>query len=152
MQLTIASIDPARPIPAQFTCDGADLSPALQWSAAPAGTRSFALIVDDPDAPSGTFGHWGAYDIPASVTQLGEGAGRAGAPGFRQAVNDFGVEGYRGPCPPRGHGAHHYRFRLIALDVESLDLQSSPRIAELARAISAHVVGETTFSASYGRH
>lgn len=109
-------------IPVQYTCGGHDLSPPLSWHSAPEGTTSFALIVDDPDAPSGTWVHWVVFSIPASVTILREGVGKKGslalANALRQGVNTKKEFGYRGPCPPRGHGVHRYFFKLYALDTK----------------------------------
>jgi Raf kinase inhibitor-like YbhB/YbcL family protein len=95
-------------IPDLHTCQGADLSPALEWSGEPAGTLSFALIVDDPDAPGGVWNHWLLYDIPEKVHNLSQGykGGSLGVSG----KNDFGKPGYGGPCPPKGHGPHRYFF------------------------------------------
>src|SRR5579863_9714413 len=94
-------------IPSRFTCDGGDVSPALAWSGVPANARSFAIVCSDPDAPAGVWYHWAIYDIPSEMTNLPEDLGiDAGAP--TQALNDFGKWGYGGPCPPRGHGLHHY--------------------------------------------
>ena len=96
------------PILTKYTRDGQNLSPPLYWTGAPADTRSYVVIVEDPDAPSGTFRHWGMYNIPASETELPEGAS-SGEPGaIMQARNDFGHAHYDGPEPPKGHGLHHY--------------------------------------------
>jgi Raf kinase inhibitor-like YbhB/YbcL family protein len=103
----------------RYSCDGVDLFPPLDWSGVPPGTRSLVLLCDDPDAPAGTWHHWAAYDIPADRTALAEGAAKQ-AQGFRQAINDFRRPGYGGPCPPRGHGPHHYHFRLLALSIDHL--------------------------------
>src|SRR3954471_13306556 len=110
-------------IPIQYSRDAGNLSPPVEWQGAPRGTRSFALVVEDPDAPRGTFRHWAAYDIPADRDMLDEGAG-SGSRGaaIRMALNDWGDAKYDGPQPPRGHGLHHYRFRLFALDVPELGL------------------------------
>src|SRR5690606_5678044 len=102
-------------IPEAYVREGGNLSPPLRWSGAPAGTRSFLLVVEDPDAPRGVFRHWAVYDIVAERTELPEGT--AGPERFRQGVNDFGNDRYDGPRPPKGHGIHHYHFRLSALDV-----------------------------------
>lgn len=152
MDFSTPAFTAGKPIPVRFTCDGKDLSPALEWSAPPAGTRSLAVIVDDPDAPGGTFRHWGAYDIPAGTRALDEGAGNSANPPFRQARDDFEVEGYRGPCPPRSHGAHHYRFKLFALDVAHLDAGASPGIGALEKAMNGHVLASATFTAPYQRN
>src|SRR3954468_8728279 len=111
------------PIPDQFARDGANVSPRVEWHGAPLDTRSFALIVEDPDAPRGTFRHWAAYDIPPDAQRLAEGVGSSerGA-AVQMATNDFGNPRYDGPQPPPGHGTHHYHFRLFALDVPELDV------------------------------
>ena len=109
----------------------------------PEGTQSFALIVDDPDAPSGTFRHWGAYDIPADA--------RSPSGSFQQAANDFGKTGYGGPCPPKGHGPHHYRFKLMALDVDKLDIGSNPKVAQLEAEAEKHLLGRAELTGTYER-
>lgn len=136
-------------IPKLHTCDGADLSPALEWSGEPAAARSFALIVDDPDAPVGTWNHWLLWDIPAGVHAIAQGfkPGQVGVSG----TNDFGKLGYGGPCPPRGHGPHRYFFRLYALGVESLRLAEGARRTELDRALKKHVLAEALYMGRYER-
>ncbi len=105
MQLSSNAFSDGSAIPRRFTRDGEDLSPALDWQAAPAMTASFVLLCDDPDAPAGTWHHWAVYDIDAAQTGLAEGASHgSGAVRFKQAINDFHRVGYGGPCPPRGHG------------------------------------------------
>lgn len=141
--LTSEAFADGQAIPTQFTCDGADQPPPLAWDEPPDGTRSFALIVDDPDAPSGTFRHWGAYDISASARSI------SGT--FQLAVNDFGKPGYGGPCPPKGHGPHQYRFKLFALDVDSLDLSPGAKIAELEVEAEKHSLHRTELTATYER-
>lgn len=142
-KLTSEAFGEGQTIPTIFTCDGADQSPPLAWSDPPDGTRSFALVVDDPDAPSGTFRHWGAYDIPASA--------RSPAGDFPQAVNDFGTSGYGGPCPPKGHGPHRYRFKLIALDVDKLDVANSAKVQDVEAAAEKHLVGRAELTGKYER-
>jgi Raf kinase inhibitor-like YbhB/YbcL family protein len=136
-------------IPARYTCDGENLSPPLEWEDPPAGTRSFALIVDDPDAPVGTFTHWVLFDVPGSARSLAE------APPQKtvglSGRNDFGRSGYGGPCPPRGHGAHRYFFRLSALDVDSLKLAAGARRSEVEGAIKGHVLGVAQLMGRYER-
>ena len=105
-------------IPVAYTCDGSNVSPPLAWSNVPAGTRRLALFCYDPDAPGGTFHHWAAFNIAPGSGGLPEGAARSDKAAFPQAVNDFGRAGYDGPCPPHGHGSHHYHFRLSALKDE----------------------------------
>jgi len=124
-------------IPTQFTCDGPGQSPALSWAEPPRGTKSFALVVDDPDAPGGTFSHWGVSDIPASARSIA-----AGAQIGRPVTNGFGKAGYGGPCPPKGHGPHHYHFRLFALDTDRLDLGPSPNVLSVENAARNHALAE----------
>jgi len=140
-------------IPALYSCEGRNRSPQLSWSDPPTGTQSFVLIVDDPDAPSGTFAHWGVYDIPAGMTHLDEGLTRhdAEAAGVRQVLNDMGHIGYDGPCPPRGHGIHHYQFRLFALDVPHLELPSRANCRELEQAAGPHILGRARLTGTYNR-
>lgn len=140
--LTSSAFTDGQAIPKQFTCDGAGQAPPLQWSDPPPGTRSLALVVDDPDAPSGTFGHWGAYNIPAADRTLSGSAA--------QAINGFGKSGYGGPCPPSGHGLHHYRFKLLALNVERMDL-TDPKVADLEAEAEKHVVGRAQLTGIYER-
>jgi hypothetical protein len=146
LNLTSDAFQNGAAIPAQYTCDGANRSPALQWSDPPPGTKSFALAVDDPDAPSGTFRHWGAYDIPPTVRSIGPGQA-AGA----QAINDMGKAGYGGPCPPPGHGPHHYRFKLFALNVGKLGLPANAKVADVEKAAQQHAIGQGELIATYER-
>jgi Raf kinase inhibitor-like YbhB/YbcL family protein len=141
-----------QPLPAQFTCDGADQSPPLSWSEPPLGTKSFALVVDDPDAPSGTFRHWGAFDIPAAARNLAGGAGNQNVGTMGQATNDFGKPGYGGACPPKGHGNHHYRFKLFALDTDKLDLPPDASIKQVEAAASTHQLGRAELTGTYERN
>jgi len=133
-------------IPDDYTCDGGDKTPVLRWGAPPPDTKSFALVVDDPDAPSGTFRHWGVYDIPASARAIG-GNQRVGT----EANNDFGRSGYGGPCPPKGHGEHHYRFKLYALSVEHLDLGGGTKVADVESAARRYAIGEGEIVGTYER-
>src|SRR5438270_684375 len=119
LQLTSSAFQPHGSIPKQFTCEGNNISPELAWKNAPAGTKSLALIVHDPDAPRpGGFTHWVAYNIPASISQIAENAPHDNKlpGGGLQGKNDYGETGYKGPCPPSG--THHYYFYLYALDTE----------------------------------
>ena len=143
---------PGEPIPRKYTLDGENVSPPLEWSDAPTGTKSFALIVEDPDAPMGTFRHWGLYNIMAERTVLPEGMGhgiKTEDLGF--GVNDFGHPRYEGPQPPQGHGTHHYHFRLAALDVEGLTQAPKARIADIWEAAKDHVLAETELVGTYER-
>ena len=151
--LTSPSFADGGVIPTQFTCEGADGSPRLDWSGAPAGTRSFALIVDDPDAPDPakpqrTYVHWVLFDIPADATQLPEGVAGAQLPaGARQGLNDWKKSGYGGPCPPIGR--HRYFFKLYALDLPELAGLDAPTKAEVERAIEGHVLEQATLMGTY---
>jgi Raf kinase inhibitor-like YbhB/YbcL family protein len=132
-------------IPRRHTCEGEDVSPALAWSDPPAGTRALALIVEDPDAPVGTFTHWLAWNIDPLAGGLGEGES---APS--EGRNDFGMGGWSGPCPPPGHGRHRYFFRLHALDAR-LDVGFRAGRRELERALSGHVLATAELMGSYER-
>lgn len=134
-----------QPIPAQHSCDGQDRSPPLSWSEPPPDTRSLALVVDDPDAPGGTFTHWLAWGIDPPGGGLGEGERVP-----REGRNDFGNTGYGGPCPPPGHGVHHYSFRLAALDSE-LDLAAGAGKQELEQALAGHVLTVAELIGTYER-
>lgn len=127
------------PIPDRHVRDGENLSPPLRWRDAPPGTRSFALVAEDPDAPRGTFRHWAVYNIDGARTELPEGAT---AESRGHGVNDFGNAHYDGPQPPKGHGVHHYHFRLMALDVETLDLPPKADVEAVAAAARPHVLAE----------
>lgn len=131
------------PVPTQFTCDGNDAPPPLTLSDPPEGTRSFAVIMDDPDAPKGTFTHWLAYDIPAGKKELQATAGKT-------LRNSFGRTGYGGPCPPPGHGAHRYYFTVYAVDVPSLELPGEKR-DDLEAALKGHTLGKARLTGRYER-
>ena len=135
-----------QPIPVDYTCDGMGKAPVLRWGAPPPDTRSFALVVDDPDAPSGTFRHWGVYDIPASARAIG-GNQHIGT----EVTNDFGNPGYGGPCPPHGNGAHHYRFKLFALNVDRLDVGAGAKVADIESAAKRHAIGQGELVGTYQR-
>ena len=146
LELTSSAFQDGGAIPTEFTCEGADRSPPLQWGEPPARTKSFALVVDDPDAPSGTFDHWGAFDIPPSTREI-----PAGQSVGTQTANGFGKSGYGGPCPPKGHGPHHYRFKLMALDVDRLGLQDDAKASDVERAAEQHLVGRAKLTGIYER-
>src|SRR4051794_8835779 len=112
--LTSPAIPPGGAIPAEYTCDGTDISLPLVWSGVPGGTQSLILVIADPDAPGGTFYHWDAFGIPAGAAGINAGFSRNPPAFVRQARNDFGTLGYRGPCPPPG-STHHYHIELYAL-------------------------------------
>jgi len=149
--LTSPSFIDSGTIPTQYTCQGEDISPPLQWMNQPAGTRSFALIVDDPDAPNGTWVHWVAYDIPEAVHEFPEDLPKQGKlpKGGVQGVNDFKKAGYGGPCPPPG-APHRYYFRLYALDT-ALNLKPHMSKPQLLEAIQRHILGEATLMGRFSR-
>jgi Raf kinase inhibitor-like YbhB/YbcL family protein len=132
-------------IPRRHACDGEDVSPALSWRDPPAGTRSLALIVEDPDAPRGTFTHWLAWNIEPVAGGLAEDESAAA-----EGRNDFGIGGWSGPCPPPGHGPHRYFFRLHALDAR-LDVGFRAGRRELDRALAGHVLGAAELMGLYER-
>ena len=135
-------------IPELHSCQGADLSPSLEWSGAPPETRSFVLVVDDPDAPAGTWCHWLLYDLGAKVQGLAQGY-RAGTLGV-SGSNDFGKPGYGGPCPPKGK-PHRYFFKLYALDVHTLGLPPGVKRPELLKAIQGHILAEAQYLGRFER-
>lgn len=150
MVLTSPAFAHGKAIPSRFTCDGDDFAPPFAWSGAPAETQSFALVCHDPDAPSGDWYHWAAFDIPADATSLSESLGPKKAP-IHEASNDFGKRGYGGPCPPGGHGRHHYHFTLYALDVPHLALPGSVHCREVERAAKAHALSTAKLIGTYSR-
>jgi len=145
----VLSFDEGETIPKRHTGEGENLSPAVEWEDVPNGTRSLALIVDDPDAPAGVWNHWLLWDIPAAEHGLAEGfqTGRVGTSGF----NDFGEEGYGGPMPPKDHGPHRYFFKLYALDTSRLMLHHGSKRTDLDKALRGHVLGETWAMGKYER-
>lgn len=152
MLLSCSAFSDGAAIPRRFTCDGEDLSPPFAWSGAPAQTRSFVLLCDDPDAPGGTWHHWAAYDIPADQTELPLGAANhAEKHGFKQAINDFQRRGYGGPCPPRRHGPHHYHFRLLALSVDRLPVGKDRPCRDIEREARKHLLAEAVLVGVYER-
>ena len=154
MKLTSPNFESNGDIPGQYTCDGEDISPALAWSDAPAGTKSFALIVDDPDAPDPanprmTWVHWVLYNLPADAGGLPENVANATLPtGTLQGVNDWGRTGYGGPCPPVGK--HRYFHKLYALDTILPDL-SQPKKGQLEKAMEGHILDQAELVGLYAR-
>lgn len=138
-------------IPRSFTGDGADQSPPLHWSEPPAGTRSLALICDDPDAPRATWSHWVLFNLPPGTRELQQGVPTTAelGNGARQGTNDFGNFGYGGPAPPRGK-PHRYFFKLYALSVE-LDLASNTTRSDLQDAMQGHILDEGQLMGTYQR-
>jgi Raf kinase inhibitor-like YbhB/YbcL family protein len=153
-KLTSSAFADGKPIPGKYTCDGVDTAPPLAWVGTPPGTKSLALIVDDPDAPDPraprmTWVHWVLYNIPSSVTELDAGS-RGGKlpPGTKQGLNDWKATGYRGPCPPIGR--HRYFHKLYALDVELLDLGAANKAA-VEKAMAGHILAEAQLMGTYQR-
>ena len=151
-QISTTAFSEGGMIPKKFTCDGPDVSPQLSWKDAPIGTQSFAVVMDDPDAPVGTWVHWVLYNLPASAKELPEGVEKqeqlAGG-GALQGRNDFRRIGYGGPCPPPGK-PHRYYFKLYALDTK-LDLKAGATKADLESAMKGHILGQTQLVGRYGR-
>jgi Raf kinase inhibitor-like YbhB/YbcL family protein len=143
--LSSDAFEQGTPIPTRHTCEGEDLSPDLSWSGVSEDARSLALVCDDPDAPSGTFTHWLAWGIDPGSGGLGEGEA---AP--VEGQNGFGTTGYRGPCPPPGHGPHRYFFRLHVLDAE-LDLAAGSSREELEAALEGHILASGELMGTYER-
>ncbi len=138
-------------IPKKFTCDGADVSPELSWTGPPAGTQSFALIADDPDAPVGTWTHWVLFDLAPATTSLPEAVGKIEElpGGERQGRNDFRKIGYNGPCPPPGK-PHRYFFKLYALNAK-LNLKPGVSKQDLEHAMKGHILGSAEWMGKYQR-
>jgi Raf kinase inhibitor-like YbhB/YbcL family protein len=152
MRLSSPNLRDGASIPERFTCDGDDVSPPLVIEDIPDNARSLAIVVDDPDAPSGTFVHWLLWNLPADKREVPEGIPRdrevRQLANARQGTNDFRKIGYGGPCPPRGE--HHYRFHLYAVDDE-LDLNAGANRKELEQALEGHVVAEAELVGTYRR-
>jgi Raf kinase inhibitor-like YbhB/YbcL family protein len=151
IQLTSAAFADGQPIPVKYTADALDISPPLAWTNAPAGTKCFALIADDPDAPAGDWTHWLVYDLPPSTASLGEDQLKVAqfSNGTKQGLNDFQKTGYNGPAPPPGK-AHRYYFKLYALDAMT-GLAPGATKAALLKAMEGHVLGEGQLKATYQR-
>lgn len=152
-RLTSTAFETGHPIPGTFTCEGQDVSPPLAWTGAPEGVRSFALIVDDPDAPGKTFVHWVLFNLPPDVATLPQGLDVEAQFGDRdphpsEGVNDLGEPGYTGPCPPPGSGAHRYSFRLYALDTV-LDLADGATKQQVIQAMEGHILAEADLMGTY---
>jgi Raf kinase inhibitor-like YbhB/YbcL family protein len=141
-----------------FGCEGGNLSPALSWKDPPAGTRSFALLVHDPDAPTGGAGwwHWVVYNLPAGTTTLAQGAGSADGKGMPagavQQKTDFGSPGWGGPCPPAGDKPHHYHFTLYALKLEKLEVPPDASASLIGFVVNANALGHARLTGMYGRN
>ena len=150
MILESAAFRESDPIPPRYTCDGEDVSPPLTWREVPEGTEAFLLIMDDPDAPRGTWVHWVLFNVPATASDLAEGASGSGTlpRGAVEGTNSWERPGYGGPCPPSG--AHRYFFRLFALDGR-VDLGPTATAADLSRSVKGRVLAEASLMGRYGR-
>lgn len=150
MELKSQGFRPGEMIPAKYTCDGPDVSPPLSWSDPPAGTKSFALVSDDPDAPVGTWVHWVIWNIPASARSLEENLPKKESlpSGAKQGTTDFRRIGYGGPCPPSG--THRYFFKLYALDT-TLNLPATTTKKDLEKAMQGHILAPAELIGKYRR-
>jgi Raf kinase inhibitor-like YbhB/YbcL family protein len=150
IKITSSAFQDGGLIPAKYTCDGADVSPPLQWDNVPQGTKSIALICDDPDAPMGTFVHWVIFGLPAETRQLAEKvpADKTLPSGARQGTSGFGGVGYGGPCPPSG--THRYFFKIYALDT-TLDLPAGARKSDLLKVMQGHILAQGQLVGKYKR-
>jgi len=151
MEITSSAFRSNGNIPRANSCDGADLSPPLAWQNAPSGSATFALIVDDPDAPAGIWVHWLLYELPGSAKEIAAGIARSEIlpSGAKQGINDFGRVGYGGPCPPPGT-AHRYSFKLYALDTH-VTLKARATKNQLLDAIQGHTIGAAEIVGHYRR-
>lgn len=149
-KVIVEGFSEAANMPDRFTCDGLDVSPALHWCGEPVSTKSFALIVDDPDAPGGTWNHWLVWDIPAYIHSLPEGSENSSH--GKTGLNDFGKRGYGGPCPPKARGPHRYFFRMFALDTSSIELADGSKRSAFEKALRKHALAEASFMGRYERH
>ncbi len=155
LRLQSQAFSEGTPIPRRYTGDGEDLSPPLSWSALPATARELALIVDDPDAPTREpWVHWVVYNLPATISELGEGIAPVAhpqvAPGLIQGKNSWNSLGYRGPAPPKGHGTHRYYFKLYAFDT-ALRLPEGLDKASLLKKMEGHIVSQAELMGTYER-
>jgi len=150
IKITSSAFEEGGLIPPKYTCDGADTSPPLQWDVVPEGTKSIALISDDPDAPMGTWVHWVLFNLPADTRELQENIPKDEIlrNGARQGITDFRRIGYGGPCPPSG--THRYFFKIYALDAE-LDLDAGAGKSDLLNAMEGHILAEGQLIGKYKR-
>ena len=150
IKITSSAFEDGGMIPAKYTCDGADVSPALQWDAVPEGTKSIALICDDPDAPMGTWVHWVLFNLPADTKELKENIphDKTLPNGAIQGITDFGRNGYGGPCPPSG--IHRYFFKIYALDTK-IELSNSANKSQLVEAMKDHILAQGQLMGKYKR-
>jgi Raf kinase inhibitor-like YbhB/YbcL family protein len=155
LRVTSSSFSEDGKIPLSYVfkgCGGQNVSPQLSWTGAPQGTKSYAITCFDPDAPTGSgYWHWLAFDIPASVNSLNEGAGNQSPAGGKSATNDYGFASYGGPCPPKGDGDHHYIFTVYALDVDKIDGATDKTSgASLVFMMRGHVLATGKVTGAFG--
>lgn len=150
MTLKSSAFSDGERIPDAFARDGTNHSPPLEWSDPPGGTKSFALVVEDPDAPRGMFRHWAVYDMSPDKRHLAEGEG-ARVSALKQGANDFGNANYDGPQPPQGHGTHHYHFKIAALDTDHLTIGDRQRAEEVWATVEPHILEEAELVGTYER-
>lgn len=150
INVTSTAFKDGQDIPVRYTCQGENISPDLEWTPGPSKTESYAVIVEDPDAPRGTFHHWLIYNLPHDTHKLDEAVPTRAQldDGIEQGRNDANKVGYYGPCPPSG--THHYRFKVFALDTK-LPIQAEVTAKELNKAMEGHVVGEGTLTGLYSK-
>ena len=146
MEIRSQSFENNDELPREYTCQGVGAPPPLEWNDLPEGTKSLVLICDDPDAPNGTFYHWGVYNLPEDMTSF---TIASGAGGFPMAENDAGGANYYPPCPPKGHGPHNYRFYVWALGVEELRFNHVPTVKELVEKARPHILDEGMIQARF---
>jgi len=151
MKITSSAFENGETIPTRYTCEGNNVSPPLSWEGVPDKTKSLALVMDDPDA-SGIFTHWVIYNLPVTPSGLQEDASLSDrlSEGLREGINDFGDQGYGGPCPPRGNPPHRYKFRLFALD-QKLDFTGRITRGQLMDAMEGKTLDEAVLMGRYGR-
>lgn len=151
IELSSSAFKDGQPIPSQYTCDGKNISPPLGWKGAPPNTQSFALIVDDPDSPTGIWTHWTLFNVPSDISELVEDFAKtpAAAPSAKDGVNSFKNVGYGGPCPPAGK-PHRYFFKLYALDI-TLNLQPGASRTEIEAAMTKHILAMGQLMGTYQR-
>lgn len=150
LKITSTAFEQGDTVPVKYTCSGEDISPPLSIEGAPEGTRSFALIMDDPDAPGQIWVHWVVANLPDSVTSIPEGASGALPGAAVEGVNSWEKTGYGGPCPPPGHGVHHYYFKLYALDT-TLDVDATATKGEVVNAMSGHILAQAELMGTFER-
>ncbi len=150
IKITSSAFEEGDLIPENYTCDGIDVSPPISWTSVPEGTKTLALICDDPDAPIGTWVHWVLFNLPAATNEIPENIlpERTLESGAKQGMNDFHKIGYGGPCPPSG--THRYYFKIFALDIE-LDLEAGATKPDLLRAMEGHILAEGQLMGRYER-